>query len=368
MCLQAGMDDYVSKPFSQETLLEKVNKFATAAESVKAPPKSTAEQPAAEGPKTPLSQKTPTTPLSAHKIVEPPFRPAAALATLGGDIDLLSAVAVQFSESAAEEISAIGEAIDLRDRDALGSSLHLLKGSLSPLSATAATRLATELAHLAGDGNWEDIEAVAAELRKEVFRLADTLRATFMRPRSSGVRMSLHQTPTSVVAAPCTPQAPTSVDSIRLPAPPSELSTFALNTPVLIVCGNDQLAAALFAIAREAGRDALVAHSSLEALTRVTQLAFSYIVLVPSTLFDSNPIDLAAGLAYDHKHVHNTPTHIVVLAGPETDCAFTARLRRCVVSRSKGGGPTTTVQVVDEPDLLSVLRVQPQPDTMESEL
>ena len=81
-------------------------------------------------------------------------------------------------------------------------------------------------------------------------------------------------------------------------------------------------------------------------------------MLQPTALYDSDPIDLAAGLAHEHKHVHGTPAHLLVLSTPQTGKAFAVRLARRCASRSRGGGPDTIARVVDAQNLCSALREQ----------
>ncbi len=110
-CLDAGMDDYVSKPLQTRQFLQVV-----------------------EGIVHPLGEPDAGT----EACEAPPYDHDAALARLEGDLELLAEVAESFREEAPELLSEIRGAISRRDPEGLERSAHTLKGAVGNFSAAPA--------------------------------------------------------------------------------------------------------------------------------------------------------------------------------------------------------------------------------------
>jgi len=147
-CLEAGADDYMSKPIRSAELLEAINRMGTSK-----PTTERAAEPAAE-------------PETSHAIDL-----KAALERLEGDRELLDELAQLFKEECPRALEEMRGAIRTADAPLLTRLAHTLKGSSSSLSANALSRGAAELENLARAGDLADAGGVFSRLEKEVERL-----------------------------------------------------------------------------------------------------------------------------------------------------------------------------------------------------
>ncbi|MGH2915297.1 MAG: response regulator [Solirubrobacteraceae bacterium] len=138
-CLEAGMDDYMSKPLRQQTLQT-------------------------------LIERTPTLMLPGSPPRAAVFDPVP-LSELD-DPDTEAALAVMFLDQAAERVPALLTAIQARDASRLRALAHGLKGSAATVGATRISELSNSLCALADGGS---VPAEAADVHTE---LADALSAT----------------------------------------------------------------------------------------------------------------------------------------------------------------------------------------------
>jgi signal transduction histidine kinase/ligand-binding sensor domain-containing protein/CheY-like chemotaxis protein len=158
-CLDAGMDDYVSKPIDQAILFKKIAEHSSAAIGVGGLAKQT---PAAE------DLPAPSPPNENNGIV---FDYAAALARAGGDRELFAELAEYFIDDSAQLLAEIGQAVAQRDAAALKRSAHALKGAASNFSAKEVVTLARRMEEMGREGDLADAESVRAVLEPEVGRL-----------------------------------------------------------------------------------------------------------------------------------------------------------------------------------------------------
>jgi HPt (histidine-containing phosphotransfer) domain-containing protein len=143
-CLQAGMDDYVSKPVQARELVEAINR-----------------QLAAEGPEE-LGERvaTPRTSIKA-------FDKDALLSRLDNDVDLIKQILRVFvEEDAPNQIQEIREALEKKDRDGVRRHAHALKGASGNVGAIRMCE-ATLALEIAGQ---EGALLGAAELAESVER------------------------------------------------------------------------------------------------------------------------------------------------------------------------------------------------------
>jgi protein-histidine pros-kinase len=140
-CIEAGMDDYVSKPIKPEALFSAIDKVARK-------PKNEKEQDRAQ-----LSQGTKT-------FSPKTFDLSGAMETVSGDEDLFREIAGMFIESCADHIAKIKEGIAGNDAGILEREAHSLKGAVGNFSAKEAYEAAYHLEKLGNEGKM----ATAAEL------------------------------------------------------------------------------------------------------------------------------------------------------------------------------------------------------------
>ena len=150
-CLQAGMDEYISKPIRAKRLFQTI-------QAVLVTP---------GGPK-----------------LEPDHPPAAAdpldwdeaLRTVRGDRELLKVVVETFLEESPRLVAAIRQAIGDGDPTAVRIVAHTLKGSMRYFGGSQAFDRAFELEKMGQDGNLENAGAAFAALETEIMaRLAPAL-------------------------------------------------------------------------------------------------------------------------------------------------------------------------------------------------
>jgi two-component system, sensor histidine kinase and response regulator len=138
-CLDAGMDDYLSKPIHPAELVTAVERNgmrsgAPTATPASAPASASASQ-AAD--------------VSVHRQPTTIFDKEHALDRLGGDRPLLQQLLAIFRTDAPRLMSAIRQAAAAEDADALRRSAHALKGSLGTLGAPRAFQAAAGLEEVA---------------------------------------------------------------------------------------------------------------------------------------------------------------------------------------------------------------------------
>lgn len=119
-CLEAGMDDYISKPIRARQLFERI---AAAVDSA---------SPA-------LASSSPEADVSAG------LDWSKALETVNGDHDLLRDVISAFLEETPAQLSTIAQAIELGDCTRLGRAAHTVRGSLRFLGTDLAVSHAKAL-------------------------------------------------------------------------------------------------------------------------------------------------------------------------------------------------------------------------------
>jgi signal transduction histidine kinase/CheY-like chemotaxis protein/PAS domain-containing protein/HPt (histidine-containing phosphotransfer) domain-containing protein len=145
-CLQAGMDDYVTKPLSADALRRAIAEVFRGRTAV------VAATPAPEGRDAP-----------------PAFDEAEALDRLGGDRELLRQVIGIYREDSERLMGVMRDALGRWDARALRRAAHSLKGTVSLFGAAQATEAAGRVEALGDDGAGGE-EALAA-LAEEVARL-----------------------------------------------------------------------------------------------------------------------------------------------------------------------------------------------------
>jgi signal transduction histidine kinase/DNA-binding response OmpR family regulator/HPt (histidine-containing phosphotransfer) domain-containing protein len=146
--LSAGMDDYISKPFDSEVLIEKVEGLDAAALVAKGPRSEEAEA---------------------------VYDRETALKRLGGDIKLFREITRIFVGQSPAGVARIRDAIENRAGEELQRAAHTLKGSVGFFAAQQAFDCAVKMEQFGRDADFEAAKAWFNELEAQVMRLAKAL-------------------------------------------------------------------------------------------------------------------------------------------------------------------------------------------------
>lgn len=124
-CLEAGMDDYVSKPIDPEELEHKIRRF--------------------------LDEQI-------------DFDPVRAMELTGGNTGVFRDVAMMFLDSAAGRLDGIKRAVADSDSDALENGAHSLKGVAASLALHRVRKVSASLEQAGAAGIWDGTSQMVAEL------------------------------------------------------------------------------------------------------------------------------------------------------------------------------------------------------------
>ena len=141
-CLAAGMDGYVAKPISPQSLFDQIATL-TAGRAVTVP--------------------------------EPPLHVPDLLASLDGDHELLEELATIFLGDYPARFAAIRSAVEQRDAGALQAAAHALKGSAANFGAPAAIDAAERLESMGRRGDLNGVETAFTDLTVRMTQLTGEL-------------------------------------------------------------------------------------------------------------------------------------------------------------------------------------------------
>lgn len=161
MCLEAGMDAYVSKPIRPLELMSTIDEvIGNRRDSVAEPPE--------------VSSAEETLSLEDAPVASP-FDRSVALAYLDGDEQLLQEAAALFLESSPGLLAAIQESLDRGDLEMLARAAHSLKGSVGNFSVQTVFDRAFNLETAARQGHLPTARKVWPLLQREVSGLQTSL-------------------------------------------------------------------------------------------------------------------------------------------------------------------------------------------------
>ena len=146
-CIEAGMDDYVSKPIKPEVLFSAINKVARKSHSEK-------------------EQKRPQPPQSTKAFSPKTFDLSVAMETVLGNKDLFREIAGMFMESCSDYIARIKEGITGNDAGILEREAHSLKGAVGNFGAKEAYEASYHLEKLGNEGEMATAAAGLSDLER----------------------------------------------------------------------------------------------------------------------------------------------------------------------------------------------------------
>lgn len=135
ICLEAGMDDFLSKPYTREGLLSMASKWLELSAKVVIQPVS------AQNPNVETSQDI--VQIAVH--ADNPIDIEKAIEEFEGDKQFLSEVIEGFTMEVIEQIGTIRKALSCGDAETVRNVAHSIKGGAANITAKAASRVAFEL-------------------------------------------------------------------------------------------------------------------------------------------------------------------------------------------------------------------------------
>ena len=166
-CLEAGMDDYVSKPIAPAEMYRAIERFPAVclASESRVPIGAASSIASASLPQPPASS------------APPPMDWAVAAQLLPGGPDVLREFVDLFQQQMPQLMADIRHAIDTHDAKLLRRSAHTLKGSATYFGAEPLVNAALALETTAREESFDNIESAVATLAAELARMLDTLAA-----------------------------------------------------------------------------------------------------------------------------------------------------------------------------------------------
>ncbi|MBF0243143.1 MAG: response regulator [Desulfamplus sp.] len=170
-CIEAGMDDFISKPVDPEQLALILKKFFSAdkffANKCKSKFSVEAENILSSESSKPIESENLVNNLVLDEPKELTFDRAAMVERFGGDEETVNLILDSFVEEATEIIKSLEDAVEREDLESIRSSSHALKGSSANVHATPLSRLALKMESAAKEGNLIGLPNMFKEIKKE---------------------------------------------------------------------------------------------------------------------------------------------------------------------------------------------------------
>jgi HPt (histidine-containing phosphotransfer) domain-containing protein len=162
-CIEAGMDDYVSKPIAADKLQAVIRRLCPAPAAAPAMTAFPAPRVSPAGP--PADPAPPPAPIDRKAL----------LASFDNDAQLMAEVAALFVEDAPGLLAAMGQAIDTGDSQAVMQAAHNLKGMLRSFQTEGPAQTALSLEQMGKAGRLDGAKALFDSLESDVHLLSRTL-------------------------------------------------------------------------------------------------------------------------------------------------------------------------------------------------
>jgi CheY-like chemotaxis protein/HPt (histidine-containing phosphotransfer) domain-containing protein len=168
--LAAGMDDYVAKPVKPAQLSEILERWTADAEDAELPPEGAGAAHEADG--------------NGHTGLEDPLDPdvLAGLRELG-DAELLAELVELFVDDAPSRISALRDAFEKDDAEAVERIAHTLKGSCGNMGALRLAEICENLQVIGHSGDLSEASELIEQLEAEFGRVRQALEAELSKER-----------------------------------------------------------------------------------------------------------------------------------------------------------------------------------------
>ena len=154
-CVEAGMDDYVSKPFEPRTLLQTMGRFL-----------------AMQGGKAAAAEPLPASPAAN---VPAPIDRDALLARCMGNLEFAGSLLADFEDDLRSRVDQIVGQAQAGDARAAAESAHALKGAAAIITAESVRELAARIEATGKAGDAREVAALADQLHDEAGRLLSVL-------------------------------------------------------------------------------------------------------------------------------------------------------------------------------------------------
>ena len=162
-CIEAGMDDYVSKPVRPEELIEAVSAHLSAQLEPGEGQLVGAPDPAEEIP----SEEIPSEEIPSEEL----FDPCALLERLGGDGDLWRELLSEFVTDVASKVDVICETASTGDQETVRREGHSITGASATVGAKALSAVGFEIECAGKDGRLDDVPALLDQLKTNITKL-----------------------------------------------------------------------------------------------------------------------------------------------------------------------------------------------------
>jgi len=169
-CLQAGMDDYLSKPIQRQLLLAVLARVVQSGKIAPAQPGALLEEEEKTIPEMALMRQRDAPPNP-----EEAFNPAELLRRLEGDEQLLLELIEVFLKECGPAIEKVREAVASRDAPGLYTAAHRLKGTVSTFGNRAATEAALLLETMGRNCDLADAEQGFTDLLAQLQAMEKSL-------------------------------------------------------------------------------------------------------------------------------------------------------------------------------------------------
>ncbi len=172
-CIEAGMDDYISKPVTPDTVMDAVLRWFRAEEPGEPDSEASVHEAPQEG-------KEPGAQSDSHEArrQEPELEvlnKKQALDVTGGNVKILNRLTSVFIENVPQEVEELAQAIESRQQDESRRLAHAIKGASATIGGMRVSAVAFKMEQAARDNEMELVDSLLPELRSEFALLKQAL-------------------------------------------------------------------------------------------------------------------------------------------------------------------------------------------------